>query len=620
MYNETIWVNQPIYKIKDNECGTNSTLELAVTTKTSDNINFGAPELSIRIFSKTSNTNHICSLDYQNLSSLISATNDIRKNPDLAYDQKAKIVRRLPSSKDLVIMCALNEQGRYILVGIKNNENDTGKIIIKYEHFVTISELLSNVKDNYINLTLDLPKRLPDSNILEKLSAIERAIRVLPTSISIPTGPTIADTFEFKKENGNTTVGLREDFPKELISEDLGTKCAICGEPQFDTPSGLTCKNGHGGADSTDSAEEFEKFVDDNIDKVNIPEMDQMEQESNDDTTSTDPPQQEYHSPFIYKVLKGDIKNYEAIINSTYHTPKNATLLIIDIIRENMNIDDFLPGISKDELKSLGYVPKVFFKAILGDYIELGNPIPPSSPILLKYCPKDPKIENVEFAYDLMLINTYIKCFRTQMEGKSTDFQYSKGILHIASRCFTDILVFSFIKDMNPEVVKNCIISRFKAYRESGFFHDFEELLKMNTCDQVTEQAMGEIIDLALKGAEKIGNIIDMHDVAHKAGNLKIGSKNKFTPEQMSNDIVELDVARLLGKPLDGLVDDEELVNLFKTAKTKTKTPNLKSPSYKSNIHRFINEVDFKDQVPDRHKENFDTHILDISENQKDFD
>ncbi len=28
-----------------------------------------------------------------------------------------------------------------------------------------------------------------------------------------------------------------------------GVKCGFCGEPQFDTPSGATCVNGHGGAD-----------------------------------------------------------------------------------------------------------------------------------------------------------------------------------------------------------------------------------------------------------------------------------------------------------------------------------------------------------------------------------
>lgn len=625
MYNDTIWVNQSIYKIKDNECGTNSTLELAVTTKTSDNINFGAPEITFRLSSKISNTSHVCSLDYQNLSSLLFAINDIQKNPDLAYDQGAKIVRRIGASKDLVVMCALTEQGRYILIGIKNNESDSGKIIIKYETFVIISDLLINIKNNYINLAMELPKRLPDSNVLDKLAAIERAIRVLPTSISIPSGPTVSDVFEIKKENGSSIVHLKEDYPEELATEKFGTICSICGEPQFDTPSGPTCKNGHGGADGIEednsSSNEFEKFVDDNIDKVTIPELDHINDESIHGTkTSGDPPQQEYNSPFIYRVLNGSIRNYEALINTIYHDPNSPTQALIELIREKMGIDNFLPGISKKESKSLNYVSKTFFKAILGSYVEFGNPIPSSSPILLKYKPKNPTVENIELAYDLLLINTYIKAIRTTMEGKITDSMSNYATLHIASRCFTDVLVFSFIMDMNPDVIKNCVMSRYKAYKEKGFFSHMEEYLHINKFDQISDSQVLEILDLALRGAASVGTIIEMHDMAHKSGKLKIPSENNFTPEQMSNDIVKLEVARLLGKSLDGVINDEELAQIFSTTKPKLKTPNLKSPSYKSNIHRFVNEVDFIGQIPERHKESFGSHIEEISEASKDFD
>lgn len=32
-----------------------------------------------------------------------------------------------------------------------------------------------------------------------------------------------------------------------------GDKCSVCGEPQFNTPSGVCCKNGHGGAESAET-------------------------------------------------------------------------------------------------------------------------------------------------------------------------------------------------------------------------------------------------------------------------------------------------------------------------------------------------------------------------------
>lgn len=41
---------------------------------------------------------------------------------------------------------------------------------------------------------------------------------------------------------------IKDSGKKEPIL--TGTTCAECGEPQFETTSGITCKNGHGGADS----------------------------------------------------------------------------------------------------------------------------------------------------------------------------------------------------------------------------------------------------------------------------------------------------------------------------------------------------------------------------------
>jgi hypothetical protein len=43
-------------------------------------------------------------------------------------------------------------------------------------------------------------------------------------------------------------AALRQDDPRDATPTDL--RCSTCGESQFDTPSGLTCANGHGGADS----------------------------------------------------------------------------------------------------------------------------------------------------------------------------------------------------------------------------------------------------------------------------------------------------------------------------------------------------------------------------------
>ncbi|TXH52289.1 MAG: hypothetical protein E6Q97_16435 [Desulfurellales bacterium] len=35
------------------------------------------------------------------------------------------------------------------------------------------------------------------------------------------------------------------------------SRCGVCGEPQIDSPSGLVCTNGHGGADTLPNADLF---------------------------------------------------------------------------------------------------------------------------------------------------------------------------------------------------------------------------------------------------------------------------------------------------------------------------------------------------------------------------
>lgn len=41
---------------------------------------------------------------------------------------------------------------------------------------------------------------------------------------------------------------MEEGEETELLL--TGAKCSVCRKPQFDTPSGVSCENGHGGADA----------------------------------------------------------------------------------------------------------------------------------------------------------------------------------------------------------------------------------------------------------------------------------------------------------------------------------------------------------------------------------
>ena len=67
-----------------------------------------------------------------------------------------------------------------------------------------------------------------------------------------------ADVGEYFEHRLGVAIRLKdkEDSRGEDLNTDPDTLfCSVCGEGQFETPSGLTCKNGHGGAPSKEDSQ-----------------------------------------------------------------------------------------------------------------------------------------------------------------------------------------------------------------------------------------------------------------------------------------------------------------------------------------------------------------------------
>lgn len=61
-------------------------------------------------------------------------------------------------------------------------------------------------------------------------------------------------------EDGDAADPIPEINPEDCLT---GTNCAECGAPQFETPSGVTCENGHGGAEAAEVVQELSQLVED---------------------------------------------------------------------------------------------------------------------------------------------------------------------------------------------------------------------------------------------------------------------------------------------------------------------------------------------------------------------
>lgn len=87
-------------------------------------------------------------------------------------------------------------------------------------------------------------------------------------------------------------------------------RCSVCNEPQFDTPSGVTCSNGHGGAPSVENlplnkagSKDFEFYIAD-------PDGHQMHVEMTHGSLSIDNCEYEY---------EGDPETYALVIEVAKH-------------------------------------------------------------------------------------------------------------------------------------------------------------------------------------------------------------------------------------------------------------------------------------------------------------
>ena len=81
------------------------------------------------------------------------------------------------------------------------------------------------------------------------ISMREFLSRVLEDSITLCAQHSANCMMSYKVEGHDFTLyGYAPDFHLTYTN----SKCSICHQPQYQTPSGITCANGHGGCDGTD--------------------------------------------------------------------------------------------------------------------------------------------------------------------------------------------------------------------------------------------------------------------------------------------------------------------------------------------------------------------------------
>ncbi len=589
-----VWINQELFYYYDKKYQTNSILNIQLSGFTSDYQNFSQPSLNLSITSLAENRGRrFIILDYSDLFELSDSFGNLFKNYSYCeqvfeYQNKSEIIKvmRMYNRKQLLFNFQRSTVTgeNCVVIQIIHNESDFSRIIIPFVKFKSILALFKSFLKSYCVISQIYQQNLFNKMIADKLCGIETSITTLPSSI-----------YEIGENSNNLVNYNHVDNYNYNLNQDND--------------------NGHINAeDSTSSlSADFDKFVEENIDKIKIPEIESGKIEENNK------PKEEIKSYFIENVLNNDIKNLESMITSIY-LKDNPLESFMNIVKESPHVPDnfnMLPDIEYHEYKSICYLSRIMFIKTLTNYLEKSQPIPSSIPIV-KYKPSTFDEYNVHFAFDLFMINNYMKALRTKLESKIDDASKNKSLISIAIRCFTDIFSISFVDFENIKVtLKSAILSRFKYYKEKGFFKEYDSLLEEYNLEEITEREMSVLADNILDSAVNKGvDIQYFHDELFKRGTVKLPYYNQLSLEQITKELIPNEINLSFGKEIKDDISEDVKNILFNTNQTKPASKKLLKKD--TNIFRFVKSN--KEDIPSNLEKEFLKHIEEMGKNNFDFD
>jgi len=514
-----IWFNQKYFFHKDKTFNPNGgSLEIATTCNSKGDLqSFSPPTLSLSIFNE--GLRYSINLKYQDVIDLINSIETVQQNIESIYnDNKGAGINKIYNGKNLKILFRKSENtgAKAVKIAILNNSTDYGMVIISYPIiFNSIVELLKTFKKEYIKISFDISNRAMMSYMLDEIRSIKEAVKILPTSI-IPNKPDkIKEVIEV----------LKDENPNPIQNE---------------------------------FQEGFDKYLKENMDKTEIPKLDEIVDEEYKVKTVKNT-----GSVLVDEILKNDIKVLDSLFTSV-GTHENPIEKLIETFKDYYNIE-LLPGISDDEFKSSIYYSKLFFTTSIQNYMRNNIPIPVSIPVI-KYQAINCDSKNIDLAYDLLTISIYTRLVKEKLQSRIEDATINKSILYLSLRNFTDIFTFSFLDEIEIGKITNCILEKFSNFSESGFFNSFDELLGNYNLQKVVIQDIKNFLTNILDkiiGNGKVVYVSELQEKDYIDGKVKLHPKNNLTEKQITSELVKAEVNDKLNILDTSLKMSQEVQELF---------------------------------------------------------
>lgn len=476
---EIFWFNQKYLVHKDNIFNSNGTIDISTSCNTQDFQTFSNPTFNIAIYNDKSR--YGVNLRYQDVVDLLISIKEVTKSIDDIYlkNLKAEVVKNYNTKflKILFKKSARNQEG--VLINILNTQTDFGVIVLHYNFFISIVDLLKSFKRDYLKLSFEISNRALMSNLFDEIKQVKNGIRSLPSSI-----------IELKDLNNSYTPEFKNDVQEEL-----------------------------------------DKYIEEHSTDVEVHWLDEQLPITTKENT--------IQSILFNDICQNDISNFESLM-MTLVTEQYPIDKIKSLFSQYFsNSFELLPGISEKDLKSIHYYSKLIFMSNLQNYSKNNQSIPTSVPIL-KYNATNFNFSNIDLAYDLLTIMIYVRLMKTKLESKIQDSSINKSLLYLILRNFTDVFTFSFLDTKESSIIINNITERFKYFGSKGFFKKFEGILNQYNLSNVNEIEVKSFLKdgiIKVIGPNRTQYINELHTSDYNNNKVRIPYLNELGLEEINKVI-----------------------------------------------------------------------------------
>ena len=446
--NDVQWLSQNIFTHRDKEYGTDGYMRVSISTNTKDSLSFSAPTFVISI--QNSGLNKTCVLSYQKLFAVRDRLKEVIPAAVQEYKSKdgspeAQLHYKSGKSSFLTFEFLRGSQQNEpcVRITISHGTSDSVKIIMPFEpEFISFIKLIGDMvgdQRKYLDWCLHLPNRFFMAEVNQVIKQIPGLIKGAVVQIDRATSEGVSSPTSSPSSSCTTSLDPDpEESDKEIDKENIEA--------------------------TTETIDEMKAFIGDDMSNIDlaIPASVQIKEDK--------PKPVESSENKAIKWLGGDARNFENLIQRCTERPNSIRQLEKEL-SENYEDFEFFPGATKKEMKSLIYLSgREFFV-----YNQMANKqsLDRSFSINKYKGQKFAKPQNLELAYNLLVLTTFIKLCRDKIEAKTKDNYENKTIAHLAASMTAIPFIFSFISSGTE--LASIIKEKYRQMNEAGMFKSYEK-------------------------------------------------------------------------------------------------------------------------------------------------